>query len=49
MHTSRVIPDRSSHASNVEFVLLEIAGISILSNALQLCIQFLKIADRVGR
>jgi len=42
-----MIPDRRGDATNVEFVLLHIAGVSILLDPVQLCLQLLQASNGI--
>src|ERR1700730_2466973 len=42
-----MIPDRRGNASDVQFVLFEVAGITVLAASMELRFQFLKASDRV--
>src|SRR5579872_2528503 len=48
IHEAGMIPDWRSYATNVKFVLFEIAAVTILADALQLNFQFLQASDCIG-
>ncbi len=49
IHLAGMVPDGRGHASNVEFVFLQIAGIAVLADAVDFGLQFLKTSDGLGR
>ena len=47
LHAARVIPYRSGHTTDVQLVLLHVTRISVLADAKQLRLEFLKTPHRV--
>src|SRR3954469_23893963 len=48
LDSARMVPDRCRDASDVRFMLLQIAGVTVFPDTAQLSHQFLETTDRVG-